>query len=84
MPKNKLEARIRYVENWHNEGEHYLFETRFPNEEWGLDKAFKLFDYEWENSGTGKKQVEKGVLLSYTALTQIREYIRLGIPFNFC
>lgn len=69
-----LEGRVRYVKDWKGNGEHYVFENKWSNEdEWGLEAAFKLRD-----SGE-----EKGVLLRYEALTQIREWMRLGIPFYF-
>lgn len=63
-----LEARIRYVEDWNGDGEHYLFENRWTNEnEWGLESAFPL----------------KDDMIYYTALTKIREWKNLGIPFYF-
>lgn len=69
-----LEARIRYVEDWNGQGEYYVFENKWTNEEeWGLDVAFKLQD----------SAEEKGVLLHYEALTKIRELMNLGIPFYF-
>ena len=43
--KNKLEGRIRYEENWRDEGEYYIFEIKWSNEgedAWGLDTAFRL------------------------------------------
>ena len=77
--KPKLEARIRYVEDWHGEGEHFVFENKWTNEEaWGLDTAFKLLDFIKDG-----KVVEKGYLLSYQALTKIRELQKMGIPFYF-
>lgn len=75
MKKNKLECRIRYVEDWRGNGEHYLFENKWTNEtEWGLDTAFKLLDY-------GE---EKGVVMSYQVLIKIRNMKKLGIEFYFC
>lgn len=72
--KNKLECRIRYVENWNGAGEHYVFETKWSDEsEWGLDTAFKLLDY-------GN---EKGAVVSYTALTKIRELKKMGAEIYF-
>lgn len=69
-----LYGRIRYVENWNNLGEHYLFESKWSNEEdWGLDTAFRLLDY----------KDSKGEVLSYQALTKIREWQRLRIQFYF-
>lgn len=72
--KNEYEERIRYEENWNGEGEHFIFEGKWTDEdEWGLDSAFKLFDYEGE----------KGAVISYTALTKIRELMKLGVKFHF-
>ncbi|MBQ6483078.1 MAG: hypothetical protein IJI45_18385 [Anaerolineaceae bacterium] len=66
--KNALIGRIRYVENWHGEGEHYVFELKWENEdEWGLDTAFTLVDDR----------------ISYHALTKIREWIKCGVDFYF-
>ena len=39
----RLEGRIRYVSNWHDEGEFYLFETRRDGE-WELETAFPIVD----------------------------------------
>lgn len=72
--KDHLECRIRYVEDWNGEGEHFVFENKWTNEdEWGLDTAFKLIDY---------KDL-KGELVNYRALTKIRELMKLGIHFYF-
>ena len=74
MSKQKLQGRIRYVEDWNGQGEYFVFETKWSNEQdWGLDTAFKLLDY----------GDEKGVVLNYTALTKIREWQKLGIEFWF-
>ena len=68
MKNEKLEARIRYEEDWNGMGEHFVYELKRADEdEWGLDSAFKLIDDR----------------LSYQALTKIREYMRLGIDFHF-
>ena len=41
--KEKLECRIRYVEDWCGNGEHFVFENKWPDdEEWGLDSAFPI------------------------------------------
>jgi len=69
-----LEARIRYVEDWNGKGEYYLLENRWSDEEWGLEMACPLFDY----------KEEKGCLVSYRALTTIRQWKKLNIPFHFC
>lgn len=72
--KDKLVGRIHYDEDWHGMGEHFVFETKWKSEdEWGLDTAFKLLDYNGE----------KGAVISYTAITKIREWTRLGIVFHF-
>ena len=74
--KPHYEERIRYEENWHGEGEHYIFEGKWKNEpetDWSLDTAFKLFDYDGR----------KGELINYQAITKIRELMKLGIPFYF-
>lgn len=74
LDERHFEERIRYVEDWHGEGEHFLFEGKQSDEEsWGLDMACKLFDYNGE----------KGVLISYQALTKIRELIKMHIPYYF-
>lgn len=74
MARNKLQCRIRYEENWNGQGEHFIFENKWTDDEqWGLDVAFKLIDSE----------TEKGALLHYTALTKIRELKNLGIDFYF-
>ena len=41
------EERIRYDENWCDQGEHFVFEGKWSDEkDWGLDSAFPLFDYD--------------------------------------
>lgn len=68
MAKRKLQGRIRYVEDWHGRGEHYLFEVKWSDEkEWGLDTAYGLIED----------------AIHYTALTKIREWQNLGIEFWF-
>lgn len=74
MKEPKLEGKITYVEDWYGKGEYYIFSTKWTNEdEWGLDTAFKLLDYGEEKAG----------VISYQALTKIREWQRMGIPFHF-
>lgn len=74
LDERHFEERIRYVEDWHGEGEHFLFEGKQSDEDaWGLDTAFKLFDLNGE----------KGVLVHYQALTKIRELIKMRIPYYF-
>ena len=79
LDERHYEERIRYVEDWHGEGEHYVFEGKWSDEDsWGLDMACKLFDL--DHAG----QHFKGELISYQALTKIRELIKMRIPFHFC
>ena len=74
MDKTKLMGRIRYEEDWCGRGEHFVFENKWSDEdEWGLEVAFKLLDY-------GE---EKGAVVSYQAITKIREWQTLGIDFHF-
>ena len=76
--KQYLEGRIRYEENYRNEGEYFLFETKWSDEEeWGLDTAFKL----WPDDVYGGKGEFN--MLHYTALTKIREWQKLNIKFYF-
>lgn len=71
MKKQKKEffvCRIRYEENYRDDGEYYIFENKWSDEKtWGLDTAFKLIDDR----------------ISYQALTKIREMQRNGIEFYF-
>lgn len=65
------EERIRYVEDWNGQGEYYVFEGRWSDEEkWGVDCAFQLFG-------------ENAQLVNYQALTKIRELKKMNIPFYF-
>jgi len=64
----RLECRIRYEEDWKGQGEYYIFENKWTNEEeWGLDTAFALKDDR----------------ISYEALTKVRELMKMGIHFYF-
>ena len=59
------EERIRYVEDWHGDGEHFVFEGKWSDEdEWGLDSAFKLFPF---------RDGEEPNMINYMAQTKIRE-----------
>ena len=77
--KPKLVGRIRYVEDYDGKGhEYYVFENKWTDEEhWGLECAFRLLDYD-----DGVRH-EDAVLLSYQALTCIRNWLRLGMTFHF-
>ena len=73
--KRKMVGRISYVENWHGEGEHFVFEYRWDDEdEWSFECVAPLCS--WED---GKLMTGKGDFLSYTALTKLREWSKLGI-----
>ena len=72
--KPRYEERIRYVENWNGQGEHFVFEGKWSDKtEWNLDIAFPLIDCEGQ----------KGILIHYTAITKIRELMKWNIPFYF-
>ena len=76
----RLEERIRYDKDWCGDGEHFVFESKWTNEtEWGLDSAFKLFDFVDKNG----EVAEKGTLINYKALTKIRELLKWGVRFYF-
>lgn len=77
--KPRLEARIRYEEDWNGRGEYFVFENKWTNEEyWGLDCAFACISFK-----DGEMVIGKGDLLNYQALTKVRELMRLGIRFYF-
>ena len=79
--KPRLECRIRYDANWNGQGEYFVFENKWTDEEgWGLDCAFPLCSIDIEN---GKVEIGKGDLLNYQALTKIRELKHLGVHFYF-
>ena len=60
--------RIRYVEDYEGHGEAYVFEGKWTNDnEWSLDTAFYL----------------KDDMISYQALTKVRELMRNGTEFSF-
>ena len=72
--ERRYQERIRYVEDWNGHGEHFVFEGKWSDkDEWGLDSAFKLIDHE----------DKKGELISYQALTKIRELMKMDIDFWF-
>ena len=70
MRKEAKIGRIRYDENWHGEGEHYVFEWK-----WGED------DPEWKFQMAAPiiSDREHSNMIHFTALTQIREWQRVGI-----
>lgn len=73
--EKKMIGRISYVENWNNQGEYYVFEWKFEDEEnWSFESAFPLC--EWKD---GKTVLGSGNMIHYTALTKIREWMKLGI-----
>lgn len=65
----KMVGRISYVEDWHGEGEHYVFEWAFDGEDdWNFECAAPLHSF-----GEFKDMIH------YTALTKIREWNKIGI-----
>lgn len=73
--ERKMIGRISYVEDWNEHGEHYVFEWKFEDEEsWSLECTFPLC--EWKD---GKAVCGSGDMIHYTALTKIREWMRIGI-----
>lgn len=64
--QKKMVGRIRYAENWHGEGEHFVFEWKWDDEDenqWTLTCAAPVVND----------------MVHYTALTQIREWQKIGI-----
>ena len=79
VDERHYEERIRFVEDWNGDGEHYVFEGKWSDEDsWGLDTAFKLFDLDYNGHHASYE------LISYQALTKIRELKKMGIPVYFC
>lgn len=75
--EKKMVGRISYVENWHNEGEHFVFEWKFKNEDdskWNFECAAPLCDLK-----DGKLVTGSGEMIHFTALTKIREWKKIGI-----
>lgn len=75
--ERRMIGRIRYDENWMNEGEHYVFEFRWEDEgenDWSMECAFPLLSYK-----DGELVCGKGDLIHYTALTKVREWMKQGI-----
>ncbi len=75
--ERKMIGRISYVENWHDSGEHFVFEWKFEDEDekqWSFECAFPLCECK-----DGKMQPGSGELVHYTALTKIREWAKIGI-----
>lgn len=73
--ERKMIGRITYVENWHGQGEHYVFEWRFEDDdEWNFECAAPLC--EWKN---GEIITGHGEMIHYTALTKLREWAKIGI-----
>lgn len=70
MKKKEVQGRIRYVEDWNGNGEHFVFEVKRadePETEWGLQSAYPL----------------KDDMIHYTALTTIRHWIDCDVDFWF-
>lgn len=66
--KKKLKGRIYYDEDWNGNGEYFVFQNKWTDEdEWGTEVAFPLVND----------------MIHYTALTQIRKWLDLGIEFYF-
>ena len=66
MSKHRLIGRIRYVEDWFGRGEHFVFETRWSDEDtWGLDVAYPIKDDK----------------VSYEAIFKLCQWSDLGISF---
>lgn len=75
--QRKMIGRISYVENWHGEGEHYVFEWKFDDEDnnqWSFECAAPLCEFK-----DGKVVTGSGEMVHYTALTKIREWSKIGI-----
>lgn len=59
---------MRYVEIGHNDGEYYVFEIKWSDEEeWGLEMCVPV-DHD---------------MIHYTALTCVREWIKNGVEIHF-
>ena len=79
--KEKLECRIRYDKDWNGQGEHFVFEDKWTDEdEWGLDSAFPVCEIKDGNLSVGHGD---GTLISYQALTKIRDLLRMGVSVRF-
>ena len=75
--ERKMVGRIRYVEDWHGEGEAFVFEWKWSDEDenqWSLDSAFFLISVK-----DGELVYGEGDLIHYEALTKIREWRKQGI-----
>lgn len=75
--EREMVGRIRYDENWHGEGEHYVFEFKFEDEDdncWSMESAFPLVSFK-----DGEMICGSGDFIHYTALTKIREWQKQGI-----
>lgn len=73
--EKKMIGRISYVENWNNQGEYYVFEWKFENEDsWSFECAAPLCELK-----DGELKCGSGEMIHYTALTKIREWMKIGI-----
>lgn len=80
MEGKKLQVRMKYYEDWNGRGEHFVLENKMPDEdEWGLGTAYKLFDLKDDQGNV----IKEGELLSYEALTKIRDLKKRGIEVRF-
>lgn len=71
----RLEARICFVDDLENDGEGFVFENKWSDEdEWGMDTLFNLIPQDDDPSHD---------LISYQALTKIRELQNMGIDVRF-
>ena len=78
---NKIIGRIRYEEHYvvgnRDEGEHYIFEWKYEDEDenqWNMESAFPLVSFK-----EGETVCGSGDLIHYTALTKVREWMKQGI-----
>ena len=71
----RLVCRIRFVDDLENDGEGFVFENKWSDEEeWGMDTLFNLIPQDDDPNHD---------LISYQALTKIRELQRMGVDVRF-
>lgn len=78
---NKIIGRIRYEEHYvignRDEGEHYIFEWKYEDEDenqWNMESAFPLVSFK-----EGEIVCGSGDFIHYTALTKVREWMKQGV-----